>query len=81
MADDMGIRFLGAVPIDVSFGEMVEGSRSDSDENNEEQKAEKLETIGSQPQESPLVERYQKCWSQPTFENLAKEVIQLVETT
>ncbi|KAF3900351.1 Cytosolic Fe-S cluster assembly factor CFD1 [Trichophyton interdigitale] len=81
MAEDMGIRFLGAIPIDVSFGEMVEGSRQGSDEDKEEQKAEKAETNGSQPQESPMVERYQKCWSQPTFESLAKEVIQLVETT
>ncbi|EFR01237.1 cytosolic Fe-S cluster assembling factor cfd1 [Nannizzia gypsea CBS 118893] len=76
MAEDMGIRFLGAVPIDVSFGEMVEGARSGISEKKDENEA---EMNGSSSQESSLVERYQKCWSQSTFETFAKEVIQLVE--
>ncbi|EEQ29007.1 cytosolic Fe-S cluster assembly factor cfd1 [Microsporum canis] len=78
MAEDMGIRFLGAVPIDVSFGEMVEGGRSNVGEQKGEQEAVQN---GSHPQGDSLVERYQKCWSQSTFEAFAKEVIQLVETS
>ncbi|OAX77651.1 cytosolic Fe-S cluster assembly factor CFD1 [Emergomyces africanus] len=32
MAEEMGVRFLGAVPIDVGFGEMVEGVRKGGQE-------------------------------------------------
>ncbi|KAF3479497.1 cytosolic Fe-S cluster assembling factor cfd1 [Arthroderma uncinatum] len=78
MAEDMGIRFLGAVPIDVGFGELIEGSRvSAGKQNGEQESGQNGSHSGEQP--GSLVERYQKCWSLSTFETFAKEVIQLVE--
>ncbi|PGH04224.1 UBX domain-containing protein 1 [Blastomyces parvus] len=63
MAEEMGVRFLGAVPIDVGFGEMVEGVRA----------------AGEGEGQDLLVERYQKCWSRPLFEGFARTVIEETE--
>ncbi|KLJ12123.1 hypothetical protein EMPG_09551 [Blastomyces silverae] len=67
MAEEMGVRFLGAVPIDVGFGEMVEGVR--------------VGGVGGEGEAAPdlLVERYQKCWSKPLFEGFARTVIEEAE--
>ncbi|OJD25705.1 cytosolic Fe-S cluster assembly factor cfd1 [Blastomyces percursus] len=64
MAEEMGVRFLGAVPIDVGFGEMVEGARAGGGE-------------GEAP--DLLVDRYQKCWSRPLFEGFARTIIEEAE--
>ncbi|EEH05405.1 cytosolic Fe-S cluster assembling factor [Histoplasma capsulatum G186AR] len=68
MAEEMGVRFLGAVPIDVGFGEMVEGVRGNRE----------AVVDGSEGEEF-LVERYQKCWSRPLFEGFARTVIEEAE--
>ncbi|EEQ89252.1 hypothetical protein RJZ56_000641 [Blastomyces dermatitidis] len=64
MAEEMGVRFLGAVPIDVGFGEMVEGVRAGE---------------GEGEAQDLLVERYHKCWSRPLFEGFARTVIEEAE--
>lgn len=72
MAEEMGVRFLGAVPIDVGFGEMVEGVRLSG---------EGVVNAGEGEGEGEdlLVERYQKCWSRPLFEAFASTVIEEAE--
>ncbi|KAJ8192336.1 hypothetical protein LV164_003702 [Aspergillus fumigatus] len=80
MAEELGIRFLGTVPVDVKFGELVEGKMvvdSDSDE-------EDGPTQAQQPEEPvdnrPLVERYKDCWSYSRFEEFAKTLISQIES-
>ncbi|KKZ68850.1 methionyl-tRNA synthetase [[Emmonsia] crescens] len=68
MAEEMGVRFLGAVPIDVGFGEMVEGVRGSGEG-----------VVNAGEGEDLLVERYQKCWSRPLFEAFASTVIEEAE--
>jgi MinD superfamily P-loop ATPase len=79
MAEELGIRFLGTVPVDVKFGELIEGKMvvdSDSDE-------EDGPTHAQQPEEPvdnrPLVERYKDCWSYSRFEEFAKTLISHIE--
>lgn len=76
MAEDMGIRYLGAVPIDVGFGEMVEGHRSQAGEEQGEQVS---GLNGGMDHPESLVDRYQKCWSLPVFEKYAKSLVEIVE--
>ncbi|KAK2733638.1 cytosolic Fe-S cluster assembly factor cfd1 [Myotisia sp. PD_48] len=77
MAEDMGIRFLGSVPIDVGFGEMIESHRSDADTQQGGEES-SIDSERSADHADSLVDRYQKCWSSSTFEMLAKEVVRLV---
>jgi Mrp family chromosome partitioning ATPase len=75
MAEEMGVKFLGAVPIDVGFGEMVEGWRSDVGAAEREGEQGSGDGGGG----GLLVDRYQKCWSLPIYEGFAKTLIELVE--
>ncbi|PGG95086.1 hypothetical protein AJ79_10274 [Helicocarpus griseus UAMH5409] len=67
MAEEMGVRFLGEVPVDVGFGEMVEGVK------------ERKEREGEEGEGELLVEKYQRCWSRPLFEGFARTVIEEAE--
>ncbi|KAL1956810.1 hypothetical protein VTO42DRAFT_6760 [Malbranchea cinnamomea] len=83
MAEEMGVRFLGAVPIDVGFGEMVEGYRRDVtgvQEDDINVCAQELNGNAS-GQSDLLVDRYRKCWSLPIFEGFSKTLIELTEST
>jgi Mrp family chromosome partitioning ATPase len=94
MAQEMGVPFLGNVPVDVKFGEIVEGKvvkdngdeeRADQDddttrgENNNEQ-SRIPDCRDKQNDDSLLVERYKKdCWSYTIFEGFAKTLIGKIE--
>ncbi|KAL4927768.1 P-loop containing nucleoside triphosphate hydrolase protein [Aspergillus undulatus] len=75
MAREMGVRFLGKVPVDVQFGALVEG-RNRHDEGSEDDEDEKVEEALD---ERPLVERYRECWSYGRFEGVAKTLIGEIE--
>lgn len=83
MAEEMGVNFMGAVPIDAGFGEMVEGWRSDiaatrsNTDDPADQKRGQRDEISSQ--KDMLVDRYQRCWSLSVFENFAKTMLGSVE--
>ena len=83
MAEEMGVRFLGIVPIDVKFGVLIEGDGnnvSDSEEDDDGNKpSEQKRAEESVPDERPLVERYADCWSYPRFEEFAKILIAGIE--
>lgn len=81
MAGEMGVRFLGRVPVDVQFGILVEGKMQgggsvdgSEDEDEGDQHEEKIEDV---PDERPLVEKYQeRCkWSCERFEGFARTLI------
>ena len=78
MAEEMGVRFLGVVPVDVKFSVLIEGENahaSDSEEeDNRQQEAEQ-----KVPDERPLIEKYADCWSYPRFEGFAKTLISAIE--
>lgn len=77
MAQETGVKFLGAVPVDIQFGELVEGKVVDeSDDESEdgaqpEQKREQKQD--EVVDERPLVERYKDCWSYSRFEGFAAD--------
>jgi len=93
MAQEMGVPFLGSVPVDVKFGEIVEGTvaKDNGDEksagqdpdttlgesNNEQSRS--PDSKGKQNDDSLLVERYKDCWSHPIFEGFAKTLIGKIE--
>lgn len=82
MAQQLSIPFLGRVPVDVKFGELVEGKMQqevDTDDEDEVQKAPPAED--AEPDLRPLVERYREGWSYPRFEEFAKTIINGVQTT
>lgn len=89
MSTEMGVPFLGEVPIDVGFGEMIEGSRKvlvDGEGEREEgqggggvvvlSKDEKGEEEGRL-----LVNRYRDCWSFPIFEGFSKSLLGTIESS
>ncbi|WEW56098.1 protein phosphatase regulator [Emydomyces testavorans] len=82
MAQETGVRFLGAVPIDVGFGEMVEGWKEDSVKQHGEKELTKGEqTVDHSVRNADLlVERYKRCWSFPIFEKFALKLIELIES-
>lgn len=81
MAQQLGIPFLGKVPVDVKFGELVEGKMEMSDDEDEdevegEDGTQKAQQAGStEPDDRPLVEKYQEGWSYPRFEGFAKTIL------
>ncbi|KAJ5104684.1 hypothetical protein NUU61_002031 [Penicillium alfredii] len=92
MAQELGIPFLGRVPVDVKFGELVEGKLlsgdSDDEDQEEEKEKEKKEEDArnhtpqdtpAEPDERLLVERYKDCLSYSRFEGFAQTVITGVE--
>lgn len=86
MAQQLGIPFLGKVPVDVKFGELVEGPmEAGSDEDEEgggdgEQQIQASENV-AEPDSRPLVERYREGWSYPRFEEFARTIIGGVQRT
>ncbi|CAG7915693.1 unnamed protein product [Penicillium olsonii] len=82
MAQELSLSFLGSVPIDVKFGELVEGKleRGDSDDEDEHDvpKGEPEETP-AEPDHRPLVERYRETWSYPRFEGFAQALLGRIE--
>lgn len=86
MAQEMGVKFLGIVPIDVKFGVLIEGKMahgSDIDDEDGGEAEEKAKKAEPEPvDDRPLVERYSKdCWSYPRFEEFAKTLISGIEAT
>ncbi|KAL1970826.1 hypothetical protein VTN77DRAFT_2660 [Rasamsonia byssochlamydoides] len=87
MATEMGVPFLGSVPIDVKFGEMVEskGIEGDTDSLDEEEMQEAGGQEQQQQQQQPvednrlLVEKYRDCRSFPIFEGFAKTLLEKIE--
>ncbi|RMJ27662.1 hypothetical protein PHISP_01447 [Aspergillus sp. HF37] len=87
MAAEMGVPFLGSVPVDVKFGALVEGKTgglSDLGETGDEDGAgAEDETTGNEEQNEPdhrlLVDKYKDCWSYPRFEGFAKSLISTIE--
>ncbi|CAI7601128.1 unnamed protein product [Penicillium glandicola] len=82
MAQELSLPFMGSVPIDVKFGELVEGKMEPGDSDDEEDE----ETLKTEPQETPtelddrpLVERYRDTWSYPRFEGFAQTLITAIE--
>lgn len=84
MAQQLSIPFLGRVPVDVKFGELVEGKvevdSEDEDEDGDEEMG-KEDKTPVEPDTRPLVERYQEGWSYPRFEEFAQTIIGNVQAT
>lgn len=94
MAEEMGVKFLGIVPVDVKFGVLIEGDTIDVSDSEDEdgrdrsQRAEEKEREKkaaeerAQADDRPLVEKYQEgCWSYSRFEEFVKTIISRVEST
>ncbi|KAJ5280272.1 hypothetical protein N7478_005644 [Penicillium angulare] len=87
MAQQLGIPFLGKVPVDVKFGELVEGKMEPfSDDEDEEEGegdgvAKQEEVQPAEPDDRPLVEKYPEGWSYSRFEGFAKTIIGHVQQT
>lgn len=89
MAEDMGVPFLGSVPVDVGFGQMVEGYRADVDAGTDANAGEEQgggEAVDGSNENGDhdgrggsLVDRYQKCWSLAVFEKFSESLIGIVE--
>lgn len=76
MAQQLGIPFLGKVPVDVKFGELVEGKMEavSDDEDGDEDPAQEVQPP-AEPDLRPLVEQYQDGWSYPRFEEFARTIV------
>lgn len=82
MAQQLNIPFLGRVPVDVKFGELVEGKvEAGSDDEDEDEEMEVQDEAPAEPDTRPLVERYQEGWSYPRFEEFARTIIGGVQAT
>lgn len=82
MAQQLSIPFLGSVPVDVKFGELVEGKMEvESDDEDEEDEKGKMEVAPAESDERPLVEKYKEGWSYPRFEGFATTIIEGIEAT
>lgn len=86
MADEMGVGFLGSVPVDVGWGEVVEGS-SGAGDGAERSKGEGADN-GEEGQGNRVVEkiellvdRYAKCALSKIFDGFSKEIDAAVRNT
>lgn len=83
MAQELSLPFMGSVPIDVKFGELVEGKMEtgDSDEEDDEEDSpnSQPQDTPAEPDDRPLVERYRDTWSYPRFEGFAQTLISSIE--
>ena len=83
MAQELSLPFMGSVPIDVKFGELVEGKMEAGDSDDEEEEDESPRTqpqdSPAEPDDRPLVERYRDTWSYPRFEGFAQTLIRDIE--
>lgn len=80
MATELGIPFLGRVPVDVKLGELVEGRMEGEDSEDYEEEQEK-QAVEQQEDTRLLVDRYKECWSYARFEEFARTLIGGVEST
>ncbi|KAJ5176811.1 uncharacterized protein N7482_002688 [Penicillium canariense] len=85
MAQQLSIPFLGRVPVDVKFGELVEGNMEagsdDEDEYEDMTGQDKPAEALAEPDTRPLVEKYKEGWSYPRFEEFARTIIGGVQAT
>ncbi|KAJ5223748.1 hypothetical protein N7468_008290 [Penicillium chermesinum] len=84
MAQQLGIPFLGKVPVDVKFGELVEGkpeAESDEDEGDGNSEGAQQQDVLAEPDQRPLVEKYKEGWSYPRFEGFAATIISGIQAT
>jgi hypothetical protein len=77
---------MGSVPIDVKFGQLIEGKMEagDSDEEDDEDKESpktQPQDTPAEPDDRPLVEQYRDSWSYPRFEGFAKTLISSIAGT
>jgi Mrp family chromosome partitioning ATPase len=92
MATEMGVPFLGSVPVDVKFGAMVESKKIDGDDDYDdeddidrdtEMENGGIDNIDNKTREEEddrlLVDRYRDTWSLPIFERFAKSLLQTIE--
>ncbi|KAK2756406.1 cytosolic Fe-S cluster assembly factor cfd1 [Arachnomyces sp. PD_36] len=83
MAGEMGVPFLGEVPVDVGFGEMVEGRKVLVDGEEEEGSATGGGVVvlpkGEGEEGRLLVDKYKDCWSFPIFEGFSKTLLEKIE--
>ena len=64
MAEEMNVRFLGAVPIDTTFGDVVEGKSPEED----------AAATNGTAVEKELIERYRRCHLAKVFEAFTKTI-------
>jgi hypothetical protein len=69
MAEETHVPYLGSVPLDTKFGELVEGVKEAQTE---------METNGSTTRSTELVERYKDCGLCPIFAGFATTIDQKV---
>ncbi|KAJ5573806.1 uncharacterized protein N7459_008233 [Penicillium hispanicum] len=83
MAQQLNIPFLGKVPVDVKFGELVEGRIEAESEDDEDagENGEQQQQQAPERDERPLVEKYREGWSYPRFEEFAKTIVGGVQAT
>ena len=86
MADQAGIKFLGGVPVDVKFGDLVEAGKvlgydsgSDDDGSGGGGGDGDGDGDGGPPDERLLVEKYLDCPSASTFLGFADSLITMIE--
>lgn len=77
MAQQLGIPFLGKVPVDVKFGELVEGKIEESDDEEDVDHVPRP----AEPDDRPLVEKYKEGWSYARFRGFAETIIGGVQAT
>lgn len=92
MAAEMSIPFLGRVPVDVKFGQLVESQKIDDDgvesgggddldeeDEDEDDRVIEEERNPFEDDERLLVEKYKDCWSHPIFEGFTKDLLREIE--
>lgn len=84
MATEMGVPFLGRVPIDIKFGQLVESQKIEGDIDSDVDEEMDVDQATQQPEVEEdnrlLVDRYRDCWSLPIFEGFTKNLLEKVET-
>lgn len=91
MAAEMSIPFIGRVPIDVKFGQLVESQKvgddidsdyDDEDDNGHGNANGQQQEIQQTPVESDnriLADRYKDCWSHAIFEGFTNDLLRKIE--
>lgn len=83
MAAEMSIPFLGRVPVDVKFGQLVESQKIAGDDDGEDNDADEedveMQKNPFEDDERLLVEKYKDCWSHPIFEEFTQGLLDKIE--
>lgn len=84
MATEMGVPFLGRVPIDIKFGQLVESQKIEGDVDSDVEDGMDVDQATQQSQVEEdnrlLVDKYRDCWSLPIFEGFSKSLLEKAET-